>query len=35
MAQQQLEQSIQEVWALFREINERFKETDKKKAHLK
>ena len=30
MTQQELERAIQEVWALFRETSERFKETDKR-----
>ena len=30
MIQQELERAIHEVWALFRETSERFKETDKR-----
>ena len=34
MTQQELERTIQEVWALFRETTEKFKETDKKIAEV-
>ena len=30
MTQQELERAIHEVWALFRETSERFKETDRR-----